>query len=314
MNVISYLKGIPASNKNPEKPEVLKRFIQGVNNSKLGDYGTAYEGSNWQPSDVAVLQGYVHEDSPMTPHLRLRKEVLEKQKQNNKRTVIIDSNLFLYRDLGNTKKYLRYSYDGVFPSTAEYCWSNQDPNRWNKISKDLNIKLKDWRSNGNNILICMQRNGGWSMKGNDVWDWLEKTIWKIRQHSDRPIIVRGHPGDRKTKAIIKQKRFPKGLQNLSNVYFSDIERKTLLDDLQNAWATVVFNSSPSVASAIEGVPVFCEDDLDCQASDVANTNLALIETPNTFDRQPWIEKLAMCHWNWEDLSNCTAWKHMREYV
>ena len=314
MNVVSYLKGIPASNKNPEKPEVLKRFVQGVNNSGTGDTGTQYEGLNWTPSDVAVLQGYVHEDSPMTPHLRLRKEVLDKQKINNKRTVIIDSNLFLYRDLGNTNRYLRYSYDGVFPSTAEYCWNHPNPNRWKKISKDLKINLQEWKQTGNHILICMQRNGGWSMKGNNVWDWLERTIWKIRQHSDRPIIVRGHPGDRKTKMIIKQKRYPTGLQNLNNVYFSDIERKTLLDDLKTAWATVVYNSSPSVASAIEGVPVFCEDVIDCQAGEVCNTDLSLVESPKTFERQQWIEKLAMCHWNWDDLSNGTAWKHMREYV
>ena len=57
LRVISYLKGIPGNNKNPEKPEVLKRFVEGVN--VCGDRGIPHNG-DWQPSDVAVLQGYVH--------------------------------------------------------------------------------------------------------------------------------------------------------------------------------------------------------------------------------------------------------------
>src|SRR5210317_776592 len=98
IKVVSYLKGIPGNNKNPEKPEVLKRFVEGVN--KCGDQGIAHTGT-WQSSDVAVLQGYVHEDSPNTPHLILRKNVLDQQKMNNKHTIIVDSNLFLYLDKTN---------------------------------------------------------------------------------------------------------------------------------------------------------------------------------------------------------------------
>ena len=99
MKVVSYLKGIPGSNKNPEKPEVLKRFVQGV--QVHGDVGIAHDGL-YTPSDVAVLQGYVHEDSPHTPHLQLRKQVLDEQAKRNRRTIIVDSNLFLYLDKQNT--------------------------------------------------------------------------------------------------------------------------------------------------------------------------------------------------------------------
>lgn len=308
---IAYYGGIPLSNKNPEKPAVLKHFIEGV--KLCGDTGIDHHG-NWLPSDVAVIQGYVHEQSPNTPHLIIRKNVIDSQKKTGKKTVIIDSNLFLYADPGNTKSYLRFSYDGVFPTTGNYCWDNPDPARWQKLKNNLKIDLQPWRKTGNNILICLQRNGGWSMKGQDNQLWALNVIQRIRQYSDRPIIIRGHPGDRHTKNYLDPSNKNFKLRGLTNVHFSDHLNTHILQDLKNAWATVVYNSSPSVASAINGVPVFVDDLADCQAKGVANTDFSKIENPEYFDQQPWVEKLAMCHWNFEELSTGECWRHMRKYV
>jgi len=62
------------------------------------------------------------------------------------------------------------------------------------------------------------------------------------------------------------------------------------------------------------VPVFVYDKDDCQAGDVANTNLNNIESPNIFDRVPWVQKISMCHWNFDDLRSGACWKHMKGYV
>lgn len=311
MKVISYLKGIPANNKNPEKPEVLKRFAQGV--TAIGDQGVAHSG-DWLLSDVAVLQGYVHEDSPNTPHLILRKKVLDEQRKNGKHTIIVDSNLFLYLDTSNTKRYLRYSMDGVFPTTGNYFWNDPDPSRWEKLKKALNVNVKPWKKSGNYILICLQRNGGWSMKGQDNQDWAREIITEIRKYSDRPIVVRGHPGDRRAGKYLDPKEKSYKLHGLTNVHISDHRNKTLQQDLQGAWCTVVYNSSPAVASAIEGVPVFVADPDDCQAKDVANTDFSKLESPEYLDRELWLQKLSMCHWNFEELSSGEAWKHMRKFI
>ena len=310
MKVVSYLAGIPAKNKNLEKPAILTNFIKGVN--LMGDQGEVAQDNQLRDCDVAVLQGYVHDSSPEAPHLKLRKLVIDTQRQKGKKTIIVDSNLFLYVNKSNPGNYLRYSFGGIFPSTANYCWDNIDPTRWNKISKDLGLRIKPWRTTGNHILICLQRNGGWSMKGQDVWQWLSSTIEKIRRYSDRPIIVRGHPGDAKTKRVIKFGRYPN--MNFNDVHFSDVDNRSLVQDLNRAWATVVYNSSPSVASTIEGIPVFVEDVVDCQAGEVANADLSLIETPDIFDREQWIQKISMCHWNFEELKSGECWKHMREYI
>jgi len=301
--VVSYLAGIPASNKNPEKPKSLINFAKGVN--AAGDLGIANDKPQIIPADVAVIQGYVHEDGKNAPHLNFRKQVLDHQNSSNNRTVIIDSNLFLYKDPGNSKGYLRYSYDGIFPNTGEYCNAAPDPHRWEKIKKDLNMDLQPWRKDGRHILICLQRKGGWSMRGLDVIDFFYQIVSDIRKYSDRPILVRTHPGDKKSITYSK-------LINGKNVTLST--NKSLVDDLRNAWATVVYNSSPSVASIIEGVPAFVIDPAHSQSIEVCNTDLTQIENPLVPERLNWIRKLAQCHWNDHDLLSGDAWKHMRQWA
>ncbi len=305
ITAVAYYRGIPPNNNNPEKPAILDNFCQGVR--ACGDNAIAHQGMNAIPCDVALIQGFVHEHGKQAPHLQLRKEAIDLQKRNGKRSLIVDSNLFLYKDTTNSKRYLRYSFDGVFPTTGFYFDRDIDPTRWNEISANLGLNLKPYRQAGNHILICLQRNGGWSMRGLSVIDWLNQTIADIRKYSDRPIIVRKHPGDKKISSVLKI--------NHKNVHLSP-EGKSLVDDLQNCWATVVYNSSPSVASLIEGVPTFLTDPQPqhSQTYGIANTNLSDIENPILTDRQQWIERLSMCHWNFEELQSGKAWNFFKKYL
>lgn len=300
--VAAYLAGVPSAQKSPHKIEVLTRFIHGVNRS--GDRGIIYSSAGLVSADVGVIQGWVHEGSSNSPHLILRKKVAANTQ--NKNTIIVDSNLFNYKDKNHPIHYSRYSMDGVFPTTGNYFWRDPDPTRWQQISRDLGITLKDWRTNGNHILICTQRNGGWSMKGLSVPQWLENTVTEIQKYSDRPIVVRGHPGDKKAKDYLRS------ISKKCTVSKND----HILDDLRNAWAVITYNSSPGVAASIEGVPAFITDPDPriSQAYEVGNYNLADIEHPTLKERQQWIEKISMCHWHFDELSNGSAWQHMRKYI
>lgn len=303
ITAVAYYGGIPANNSNPEKPLILDNFLQGVKNS--GDTAVAHRSMNVLDCDVAFIQGFVHEHGKTAPHLQLRRRAVEHQRLNGKRSLIVDSNLFLYADPGNTKRYLRYSFDGVFPTTGFYFDREIDPTRWQKISKNLGIGLKEYRKDGKHILVCCQRNGGWSMKGVPVQDWLTDTIRKIKSFSDRPIVVRPHPGDKKWRTYLRITD--------KNVTLST---KHIGEDLRDAWASVLHNSSPAVASTIEGVPVFLTDPNPefSQAAEVSNTNLKRLEDPKMFDRQAWIEKLSMCHWNFEELRSGEAWQFFRRFI
>ena len=150
-SAVAYYAGIPPNNSNLEKPQILDYFCQGV--IATGDSAIAHREMSVLDCDVALIQGFVHNDGKQLPHLKLRKSVIDQQKKNNKRSLVVDSNLFLYVDKKNPLHYLRYSFDGVFPTTGFYFDQDIDPARWNKISKDLNLNLKPWRSSGNHILL-----------------------------------------------------------------------------------------------------------------------------------------------------------------
>jgi hypothetical protein len=69
-----------------------------------------------------------------------------------------------------------------------------------------------------------------------------------------------------------------------------------------------------VGAAIEGYPIFVTDPARSQCSEVANLNLSDIENPKLFDRQKWIERISMFHWDFDEIENGECWNHMRKYV
>jgi hypothetical protein len=308
--VAIYHKSIPNA-KSQEKIDLLKFFSQGVN--RQGDLAIDSIDYQYIPTDVGVIQGWVNIGGTKTgPHLILRNTVVEQQALRNKYTVAVDSNLFLYANMLNPLHYLRYSFNGVFPNTGIYCDTSINPDRWKKISKNLNLSLKNYRTAGDHILICLQRNGGWSMGSVDVQDWAIQTINTLRQHSDRPIVIRAHPGDKASREYLNplspkcKIKFSKAVRLSTNV--------NLVDDLKNCWAAVNYNSSPVVGAAIEGVPIFVMDPMKSQCADVANTDLSKIENPLMPDRQQWVERLSMFHWNFDELKSGECWHHMKKFI
>lgn len=313
ISVVSYMKVIPPGNKKPQKPLIIKNFIEGVN--RCGDKGIVSNSWNIVPADVAVLQGFVHEKPQKHRHLMLRKSVFETQQKRNKRTMIVDSSLFLYADPQQSKNYLRYGYDGIFPNTAEYCWDKPDPLRWEVIKKDLGIELKPWRLGGGRyILVCCQRDGGWSMGGMKVTAWLQHVIQEIRKFTKKEIRIRFHPGDKTTiqhKALVRQ-WINTGLNEFRNIVISGA--KDIRDDFALAHAVVGHNSSPTVASVIEGIPTLVTDPDKAQIKGVNLPKWEDIENPQEYNREEWIRRIAQIHWTLDEVKAGMAWKHLRNYV
>jgi hypothetical protein len=162
--------------------------------------------------------------------------------------------------------------------------------------------MLDWRTAGGHILICLQRVDGWSMCGSNVQDWLDQTVAKIRQYTNRPIVVRKHPGDRRQDHL----KFSKKYHVSTN--------PSILQDLKNCWATITYNSSPGIASLINGVPVFVTDPVPQQSQTwpVCDIDLSLIETPTMHDRSEWIHRISQSHWNDDEVASGEAWRFLRE--
>jgi hypothetical protein len=142
--------------------------------------------------------------------------------------------------------------------------------------------------------------------------WTLDTIAQIRKYSNRPIVVRLHPGDKETKRIIKAGGPLCQIQFDYSVSLSQYDN--LQDDLKNCWAVVNHNSSPGVCGAIEGYPVFVTDPVNSQCREIANTDFSTIETPLLPDRQTWVERLSMSHWKFDELKSGQCWAHMRQFI
>jgi len=305
-SVAVYHSSVP-NQKNREKIDLLTFFAEGVR--RVGDTVIDVRDYRLRQADVGFIQGWIS-GFPDRPHLRLRDSVVHSQLVTGKYVSTADSNMFLYANTKNPNHYLRYSFNGVFANTGIYCDSDPNPQRWIKISHDMGIELKPYRETGEHILVCLQRNGGWSMSGHNVVEWAANLIITLRQYTDRPIVVRPHPGDKAALGYLGDFNNSEYLKNVRLSY----DGASLKDDLVNCWAAINHNSSPVVGAAIEGVPIFVTDPEKSQCREIANTDISQIENPCCPDRQAWVERLAMSHWNFAELRSGEAWAHMRQFI
>ena len=234
-----------------------------------------------------------------------------KQLKDTQTVVSGDANLFLYKDKTNPHGYIRYSFNGIFPTTGIYCDTEIDPTRWQQISKDTTIQLENYKTNGRHIVLLLQRNKGWSLKGTDVQQWTVNTINQLRKYTNRPIVIRTHPGDKTARTYILS--LSRSLQHMRNVTISNIG-SALQQDLNNAWAVINHNSSAAVGPIIRGYHCFLTDPIDSQCAEVSNKDFSKIETPLEFDRQKWLERISMFHWKFSELEDGSCWNHMRKYI
>lgn len=308
MIIKSYLSSLPKHVNGSEKVNALTYFAEGA--ARCGDSASVTHSRTYETCDVGAIIGNAFDANPSKvtlAHYQVRKMVMDTQQRLNRYWLSIDSNVFIYKNKENPHKYLRYSFNGVFPKTGIYCNETPGDENWNNMRRDYNMDLKPWRTSGNHILICLQRPMGWSMRGQNLMEWLDSTFAKIRQHSDRPIVLRWHPGD--------WKNFPTGVDFAQFGVTLSPQDRHITEDLVNCWALVCHNSTPSAVAPIEGIPAFITDDPGySQGGDIANTDLSQIENPRMPDREQWIRKIAQCHWSFEDLRSGRCWAHMRNWV
>jgi hypothetical protein len=296
-DVVVYLSSLPRIADHNRKVQVLTAFAKGVE----AQGGSVLLQTEYQVVDcrLAVILGWVG-TKISGPHIQLRKDVIARQQQTGGHVMPVDSSCFKFADPHSF--YLRYSLDGVFYNTNNYANRGSDGLKWEEIKTALRIGMKPWRSMGNHILICLQRDGGWSMKGTDMAQWADETVRKLRTITQRPIVIRPHPSHPMDLS---------GLLRLPKVTMS--EKTTLDQDLYNAWAAVFYNSSSSVAAVLAGVPVFA-DDPDCVAWEVANHDLTQINDPLMPDRTQWLHDLSASHWSDGEARKGLIYQHFLPYI
>ena len=176
-----------------------------------------------------------------------------------------------------------------------------EDNRFEKF----NITVPDWKTNGEFITICTQRQDSTQWAGMRSADtYVADAIKHIKKVSKRPIVIRPHPRDK----YIDLHRL-KGL----GVYF-DVPQQSGTDQFNHndifarSYAVINHSSGPSVQAPLNGLHVICSS--DSLAFEVADT-FHTLESPTNKDRTNWLRMLAHTEWFIPEIEKGIPWQHLK---
>lgn len=175
--------------------------------------------------------------------------------------------------------------------TAQGYYGHQENLDYNRPAQ-LGIKLQDTVPTSSAVLICSQHAQSLQMS---TWAtqeaWIESRIAAVRQHTERPIVVRPHPRSAVTG------RWPgvtiQTPQKLPNTYDSF--------DMGLAYHAVInHNSGPGIQAALAGTrPIVDATSLAAPVS----VSLDKLEDAYTIDRQQWLVEIAHTEYTVPELAS-----------
>jgi hypothetical protein len=255
---------------------------QYINMFALGSDGRVIDGDDFnyddENNDPIVLRGI------------LKKKLMQKCWRDNRDFYFMDTGY-----MGNHQSPLN-----------PYGWKN-----WHRIVKNdlqhgneiiarpddrfakLGVTINDWKRGGRSILIAKPDEKPMKFYGFDLEQWLEETIATIKQHTDRPIIVRERVKSRIDRVV------------------TNTLKEALDDDVH---CLVTFNSNSATESVLHGIPAFTLSPTHA-ASPVTSQDLSQIENPYYADKDKiyaWACHLSYGQFHIKELKNGTAYKMLRE--
>ena len=138
--------------------------------------------------------------------------------------------------------------------------------------KRWDVQIEPWRKGGRTIVLIPPSPYYVDIYGIPA-DWVEQTVAKLKQHTDRPLMVKSGKGRL---------------------------RECLLEE-QDAYAVVCAISVAGMEAALMGVPVFSEP--RCCSYPVSSGAIEDIEHPEYPERFAWACSLAYASWGVEELES-----------
>ncbi len=146
----------------------------------------------------------------------------------------------------------------------------------------IEVELLPWRK-GREIIVCPPTE--FFMHAHNCADWLDSTLEKLRDVTDRPITVREKPRPGETAV-------------------------PLAKALETAHALVTHSSNVAIEAACLGTPVFVSP--ASAAAPVGETDISKIESPVYPDREAWLNHLAYNQFSFEEIRDGLAWRMLLE--
>ena len=205
-------------------------------------------------------------------------------------------------------EYPRFTWGKITPSVSNFPY-DKTYDRWSYLSKKYGLSVREYSNKGENILFLLQVPTDASLNkiifnGDNYLNFVSKSLIKILKHTDRKIVLRGHPLFKDNNKLIEF--FLYHFRNSKKVFSSkNIE---LRDDLFNARCVVSYNSSATVEALINGVNVInLSPDQPCFS---ANNKIEDIESLKNIDRENFLRKISYLHWSNKELESFENRKYL----
>ena len=161
--------------------------------------------------------------------------------------------------------------------------------RW----RALQLPIESWKKTGRSIIIAAPDEKPCKFYDIDKDEWVADTVATLKQHTDRPIIVRDRAKSRLDRTV----------------------HNTLKQAMsEDCFALVTYNSVAATEAVLFGIPAFTLAPSNA-AAPVALQDLSKIETPYYPDREKvyaWASHLAYGQFHVNELKNGTAWRILNE--
>ena len=142
----------------------------------------------------------------------------------------------------------------------------------------LRLSMATQVGRGSSILVAAQHRNSLQTQGlSSIEDWITQTVAAIKQHTDRPIVVRPHPRSPLNANFVPKSVFIEKPEQIRGTY----DNFDLRFDFH---AVVNYNSGPGIQAAIEDCPTLV--DTTSLAHPVSIT-IEQIDNPPRVDRDQW---------------------------
>lgn len=224
---------------------------------------------NSMDSDVAVIWSVLWHG-----RMQHNQAVYEHYRKQNKPVIIIEVGA-LYRGITWKISVNNITADGYYGHTENLDWDR--PHK-------LGISLAEPVFNRPEILIAAQHQNSLQVADQPSMEaWIYKQIIRLKQFTDRPIIVRPHPRSRLDLKLLPGDIVFEEPHYLANTYDS-------FDIHFDCHAVVNYNSGPGIQAAISGTrPIVDRSSLAYTVS----VSMAELEQPYLIDRSRWLVEI--CH-------------------
>lgn len=168
----------------------------------------------------------------------------------------------------------------------------------------IGVRIKNFNpSRKSEILIATQhfKSQQWDRQP-PINRWLDEMVAKIRENSDRKIIVRPHPRS--------------GLQLNGKNYEIQTAKKIdkTYDEFDidyNYHCVINFNSGPAIQAAINGTPIICDTSSLAYPVSMETKDL---ENPRLLERDNWLINLCHTEWTIQEISQGIPLKRIEKFL